>query len=185
VAGKKSLADNGTLNQSRIKLLAEMFLSNESRALEILDQLGADYVLIFLGVMRIEQGNIVNYQFTGYGEDTKFIQMARIAGIPTDMFINDMETRINMSAPYFKDAFWDTFLGKLIPYEYITTQVAQGRQPIDLYRYVPKYPEKPDGSSKLVLVFRSGDEFWYQDKNVLYYKPGEVLIYKVVRDGSS
>lgn len=185
IAGKKSLADNGTLNQSRIRLLAEMFLSNESRALEILDQLGADYILIFLGVMKIEQGDIVNYQFTGVGEDTKFIQMVRIAGLPTDMFVNDMETRINQSAPYYKDAFWNTFLGKLIPYEYLTTQVTPAGQPIDLYRFSPKYPMEPDGTSRLVLVFRSGDEFWRSQRDIIYYKPGEVLIYKIVRDSSS
>lgn len=166
IAERKSLADNGTLNISRIELLAEIFLSNESKALEILRSLGADYVLIFIGTSKISAGGQTYYTLTGVGEDSKFLMMAKIIGLPSNLFVYSPEERREERKPMYKDRFWDTFLGKLIPYKYITTQEYGGRL-YDLYIYSPKYPEG-DFSSSLTLVFRSSNE-----------KVGEILIYKI------
>lgn len=166
VAGRRTLADNGTLNLTRISLLAEMFLSNESRALEILSRLNADYVLIFIGTVRYSLGGQTYYTLLGVGEDSKFIQMARIIGVDESKFIYPADVRSRERKPMYKDAFWQTFLGKLIPYKYVSTQVVGGRL-VDLYVYSPKYPEN-DPTAPITLVFRSSNE-----------KIGEVLIYKI------
>jgi len=168
IANRTSLADNGTLNLTRIKLLATMFLSNETEALSILKKLHADYVLIFIGTQELEFGGY--YTLTGLGEDSKFIQMARIAGFSIDKFIYSAEERVKERKPLYKDAFWNTFLGKLIPYRYVITQVdpRSGRL-IDIYEYSPKYP--PAGNAPLTLVFRSS-----------HHVVGEVLIYKINYD---
>ena len=96
--------------------------------------------------------------------------MARIIGIPSSYFIYSGKERAEEYKPMYKETFWNTFLGKLIPYEYITTQTDPQGRLIDLYVYSPKYPEN-DYSKPLTLVFRSSCRGW----------GGEVLIYKVNR----
>ena len=154
------MADNGTLNQTRINLLAEMFMSDEEHALKILKKLNTSYVLIFLGVREHKQGAFTYYTFEHFGEDGKFVQIARIAGVKPETLINVNET----NQPFYKEAFWNTFLGRLIPYQFM--QKVQG---VDVYIYSPKYPTSYQEGAKLILVFRSTDP-----------APGEVLIYKIV-----
>jgi len=166
IAGKKTLADNGTLNQSRIKLLAEMFLSDESHALKILKKLNASYVLIYIGSHSFSSGGFTYYILEGFGEDGKFIQMARIAGIDPNTLYNPN----NREGSIYTESFWNTFLGKLIPYTFLQKQPMQNRL-YDIYMYSPKYPTSPSENAKLILVFRSSDP-----------APGEVLIYKIVDD---
>jgi hypothetical protein len=81
-----------------------------------------------------------------------------------------IERFVNMSNGFLLPSFWDTFLGRLIPYEYATTTTIgeTGRQ-IQLYFRNNKYPRITDGSSPLVLV--------YDSPHISY---AEVLIYKLV-----
>ncbi len=167
IAGKKSLADNGTLNASRIEQLARMFLSDEDTAIKIMKELGADYVLIYLGTAELQaQGGQRFYVLYGFGEDGKFIQMARIIGEDPNKYLN----RTSEDTSIYTDEFWNTFLGRLIPYQFFRKEVIQNRQ-VDVYFYSQKYPTEPDGKSKLILVYRSNDP-----------GPGEVLIYKLVEN---
>lgn len=170
IAGKRSLADNGTLNGTRIKELAEMFMSTDEKvALEALKRMNASYVLVYIGAVPLNQDNIDIVFLAGTGEDGKFIAIAKIAGENRSIFINED----NPEAPRLTDAFWNTFLGKLIPYEFQTKQNV-GAFTIDVYRYSPKYPEigsQDAENSPLTLVFRSTDP-----------APGEVVIYKINYD---
>lgn len=161
VGNVTSLADNGTINGTRIALLARMFLSNETEAIAILKSLGAKYVVIHITVARSEWlGSNFQpgyYTFLHMGEENKFIQMARIAGIDEAQFID-----MSSGWPVHKPEFWNTFLGKLIPYEKVTEQDG-----IPLYRRVVKYP--PDASdAPLRLVFESSHKSY-----------AEVLIYEL------
>jgi dolichyl-diphosphooligosaccharide--protein glycosyltransferase len=165
IGGKNSLADNATMNDTRIIELANMFLSDEANGIKIMKKLGADYVLIFCTSRRLSTGGgqdyfaLIQVAGTGYGEEAKFIQMANIAGLPKEAFI-DLQTG------HLTETFWGTFLGKLIPYTYITRS---GN--IDLYEHNVKYPSQPDGNSPLILVYNSpihGDII------------AEILIYKLV-----
>lgn len=170
IAGKKSLADNGTLNSTRIQELAEMFMStDELISLEALRKMNASYILVYLGVVPLNQDNLDIIFFAGTGEDGKFVAIAKIAGVNRSILLNQEDPE----GPRLTDTFWNTFLGRLIPYEF------QGKQnigafTIDVYRYLPKYPEGGDRDaedSPLVLVFRSTDP-----------APGEVIIYKINYD---
>ncbi len=167
ISGKKSLADNGTLNATRIQELAEMFMAtDEDEAIAMLKKMGADYVLVYIGASPVTPDNRDLVFLAGFGEDGKFVAISKIAGVNSSIFINQ-----EGDGPRLTDAFWETFLGKLIPYEYQTTQTV-GFFTVDLYSYSPKYPEawsEDVGDAKLVLVFRSSDP-----------APGEVLIYKIV-----
>ena len=170
IAGKRSLADNGTLNSTRIQELAEMFMSTDEKiALEALKKMNASYILVYIGAVPLNQDSIDVVFLAGTGEDGKFIAIAKIAGVNSSIFINDEDPQ----APRLTDAFWDTFLGKLIPYEFQTKQNV-GAFTIDVYRYSPKYPELGSQNaedSPLTLVFRSTDP-----------APGEVVIYKINYD---
>jgi len=172
IAGKHSLADNGTLNGTRIRQLAEMFMStDEDIALEALKKMNASYILVYIGAVPLNQDDINIVLLAGTGEDGKFVAIARIAGINRSIFINDEDPQ----APRLTDAFWNTFLGKLIPYEFQTKQNV-GAFTIDVYRYSPKYPElggQDPERSPLTLVFRSTDP-----------APGEVVIYKINYDSN-
>ena len=167
IAGKKSLADNGTLNSTRIQELAEMFMSTDEQiSLESLREMNASYILVYLGVVPLNQDNLDIIFFAGTGEDGKFVAIAKIAGVNRSILLNEDDP----DSPRLTDVFWDTFLGRLIPYEFQGKQNV-GAFTIDVYRYSPKYPEVGDENSEnspLVLVFRSSDP-----------APGEVVIYKI------
>lgn len=165
IGGKNSLADNSTMNDTRIIELANMFLSDETTAIEIMKRLRADYVLIFCTARRLSAGEgqdyfaLIQVAGTGYGEEAKFIQMANIAGLSRDEFID-------LNTGHLKEAFWGTFLGKLIPYSYVTKS---GN--IDLYEHKVKYPSQPDGKSPLILVY---------DTPIRGDIIAEIIIYKLV-----
>ncbi len=165
IAGKKTLADNGTLNTTRIALLARMFLSDEDNALKILKQLHAKYIVIYLGTQKIITIGAQYYILWGFGEDGKFIQMAKIIGEPESKYIN----RSNTSGCIYKQAFWNTFLGKLIPYTFLQKQRLGNGQIVDIYTYYPKYPEKPNKNTRVIMVYRTESGEY-----------GEVIIYKIV-----
>jgi dolichyl-diphosphooligosaccharide--protein glycosyltransferase len=167
--GKNSLADNGTMNSTRIEQLATMFLSNETEALEILRQLDADYVLVFVTSMPLVAQEDVYYCLVQcgpvFGEETKFLQMANIAGLPQERYMN--LTYSLEGYGHLFPAFWETFLGKLFPFEFVTDYDYGGRT-IDLYSRQAKYPTEPDGEAPLILVYDSPQE-----------SIAEVIIYKV------
>jgi len=165
IAGKKTLADNGTMNLTRIKLLAEMFMSDEDTALRILRELNASYILIYLGTGEITYQGMTYYTLYGWGEDGKFIQIARIAGVDPSTLWNPQAR----DTSFYTNKFWNTFLGKLIPYKFLM-KGRQGNRLYDIFIYSPKYPTEYTKNAKLVLVFRSTDP-----------APGEVIIYKIIR----
>jgi len=84
IAGKISLADNGTINLTQIKRIGSMFMSSEADAIKVIDEFNqygqshestnkVDYVVAFFTFDG--SGNDV-----GYGEESKWRWMANIAG---------------------------------------------------------------------------------------------------------
>ena len=69
-----TLADNGTVNTTQIGKIGEMFVSNETESIKILEEYDAEYVTIFMSFDT--EGNDV-----GYGDEGKWRWMARIAGL--------------------------------------------------------------------------------------------------------
>ncbi len=167
--GKNSLADNGTMNSTRIEQLAKMFLSNETEALEILRKLDADYVLVFVTSAPLMTQDEVYHCLVQcgpiFGEETKFLQMANIAGLPQDRYMNLTASPTGWG--HLFPAFWETFLGKLFPFEFVTDYDYGGRT-IDLYSHTAKYPTEPDGEAPLVLVYDSPHDY-----------VAEVVIYQI------
>jgi len=83
-----SLADNATINTTQIENIGFTFMANETRALKMLQQYNAKYVLVFvtLGLSQQSDGSITVRE-AGYGDDGKWMWMARISGEAHDRFI--------------------------------------------------------------------------------------------------
>jgi dolichyl-diphosphooligosaccharide--protein glycosyltransferase len=72
IGNKISLADNGTWNWTQIEKIGLMFMSNETRAIEILKEYDATHVLVFT-TFRSDGSD------QGWGDEGKWFWMARIA----------------------------------------------------------------------------------------------------------
>ncbi len=79
IANRTTLADNGTLNMTQIRLIALMFLSNETEAIKILRKLRATHVVVFATFTP-------DGRDYGYGDENKAHWMCRIAGLDESEF---------------------------------------------------------------------------------------------------
>jgi len=84
-----SLADNATVNGTQIENIGFIFMAPEQQALEMLELYDARYILVFttlaLGSSANEQQYIVSP--AGFGDEGKWMWMARISGQARDRFI--------------------------------------------------------------------------------------------------
>jgi dolichyl-diphosphooligosaccharide--protein glycosyltransferase len=72
VAGKISLADNGTINGTQIAQIGRMFMSTEEEALKILKGFDADYIVVFTTINQAQYGQLL------FGDEVKWRWMAQI-----------------------------------------------------------------------------------------------------------
>jgi len=77
-----SLADNATINTTQIQNIGFTFMANETQALEMLKSYDAKYILVFTTLD-------INGNWIGYGDEGKWMWMARISGKARDRFIAD------------------------------------------------------------------------------------------------
>ncbi len=168
IGERRTVADNATWNSTRIAVLATMFLSEEDKAVEIAEDLDIDYIVVFVTTRPVMLSDgalyycLVQCTGSGFGEESKFLQMANIAEIPKEKFM-DLETG------QLYPQFWNTLLGRMIPYELMVQHDG-----IDFYIEQFKYPD--DGwnfeDEKLVLVYRSPGA---EETGI------DILIYKIVK----
>ncbi len=114
-----TVVDGATLNETKIALVAHMFMSDEKGSINLLRQLHGDYVLVFvtgrrLGTFGIGGKKVVLYQ-TGRqyglgGDEGKFDWMIAIAGLQRSMYIG----RDNLPTYYF---WYNTTLGRMMPFK--------------------------------------------------------------------
>ncbi len=81
IANKTTLADNGTVNATQIGLIGEMFMSNETEAIKFLKEYDVDYVVVYQSFRQ-------DGSDAGYGDEGKWIWMARIPGLDDAEFGN-------------------------------------------------------------------------------------------------
>jgi len=87
IANKTTLADNGTINSTQISLIGEMFMSNETGAIEILEGFNergpynVTYVVVYQS-FRQDGSDAV------YGDEGKWRWMARIPGLDDTKYGN-------------------------------------------------------------------------------------------------
>jgi len=151
---RTTLADNYTGNHTRIEKISQTLLTSPDEAWNNLQEMDADYILVFVAGQRID--NIQEeplYILNGGGDESKKQWFMRIAQEPVEKFVH----QDGISGT---DYFWnDTLLGKLFPFStivYVDPKIGQLQsetyKPGYMAIYVKdiKYPSNGDGPFKLV-----------------------------------
>jgi len=111
MAERASLTDNSTTHTSIIQNIARMFLSTPDDSWNMLKEMNADYVVIFLSAQKINDHlEDKLYLLGGGGDESKVMWFTQIAELPTEKYLEfDRITGTN----YFYE---QTMLGKMIPF---------------------------------------------------------------------
>ena len=196
LGNKTTLADNATLNHTRIQSIAKMFISDEKSGMKIAQDLKADYILVYgVGQVRFygqlnatgtdaaggDDERIPIYTLGQGGDESKKQWFMRIGGFnEADYVESDGFTP--------KPEFWNnTLIGKLLPFEplYYARFGAQGPaevqrtwQPglVGLYAQNVKYPTDGGNDQPLHLVYASPS---FENKEGILFG---IFIYKVNHD---
>jgi dolichyl-diphosphooligosaccharide--protein glycosyltransferase len=85
-----SLADNATINYTQIENIGFIFMANETQALKMLKLYDAKYILVFTTLQITSTSTSGQYAATwiGYGDEGKWMWMARISGKARDRFVS-------------------------------------------------------------------------------------------------
>jgi dolichyl-diphosphooligosaccharide---protein glycosyltransferase len=112
MADRASLADNSTVNAKIIENIAKMLLSSPDDSWEMLKEMNADYVVVFVSGQKIGPGPDGQplYVLNGGGDESKKAWFIRIAQMPLENYLeSDGMTGTNY--------YWnETMLGKIIPF---------------------------------------------------------------------
>ena len=112
LSDRATLIDNATLTTEPIKKMAKMFLSSPEDSWNILKEMNADYVVVFVAANDI--GDVSHdfplYEVNGGGDESKIYWFSKIAELPVNDYLypNSVVPTVN---------FWkNTMLGKMIPF---------------------------------------------------------------------
>jgi dolichyl-diphosphooligosaccharide--protein glycosyltransferase len=193
LGNRPSLADNATLNHTRIQSLAKMFISDEESGMKIAQDLKADYILVYMvGQVRFygqlnatgtdaADERIAIYTLGQGGDESKKQWFIRIGGFDEANYVEE-----DGFTP--KPQFWNnTLIGNLFPLEplYYARFGAQGPaevqetwQPglVGLYAQNVKYPANGGNDQPLHLVYASPS--FENEEGILF----GIFIYKVNHD---
>jgi dolichyl-diphosphooligosaccharide--protein glycosyltransferase len=184
---RTTIADNATINSTRIEAIAKMFTGNPEAGAKIAQDLDVDYILVYVVAQKALTGTagdetqVPLFTLGQGGEESKKQWIMRIAGYD--------ETRYVESDGFTpKSTFWQsTLLGKMVPYEPLNyvlfgpggniVNVSEGYQQgfIQLHSKNVKYPAD-DPNLPFNLVYSSSS----------YEEAADIVtgvhIYKVNRD---
>ena len=157
-AERASLADNSTLVDHVIKKIAKTFLSTPEQGWTSLQEMQADYFVVFIASERLTVTGNENqplYILRGGGDESKKQWFIKIANEPVEKHLHND----GMSGT---DYFWnDTLFGNMIPFELLgyvnfqTNEQSLVYQPgfTAIYEKSIKFPK--DGTGPLKLVYSS------------------------------
>lgn len=158
---RASIADNSTLYTSIIEKLAKMLLTSPEESWSMLQDMQADYVVVFVSGQRLAVDNDGEalYVLQGGGDESKKQWFMRIAEEPLTKYLESDGTSGT-------DYFWnETMLGKMFPFtplayvNFQTNQQSATYQPGFTAVYVKdiKYPSDGNGPLRLVHASPSFD----------------------------
>ena len=109
---RTTFVDNATLSTIQIKKMATMLMSPPEHSWNMLKEMNADYVLIFLSAQDIGSSSHETplYVLGGGGDESKILWFSKIAGIPVENFVNSDSKTPTLNF------YENTMLGKLIPF---------------------------------------------------------------------
>ena len=181
LGNRTSIADNATINQTRIETIAKMFISPEEEGWKIANDLKSDYILIYVVGQKLPSLDPANpsplYVLGSGGDESKKHWFIRIGGFNESEYVES-----NGDTP--KQKYWDSLLGKMMPFQTIgfynpsTGTLSPTYQPNAIPFYIKdiKYP-KGNTSEPLSLVYAS-KSFESDDPGLFF----GVLVYKVNHD---
>ncbi len=174
MGNRTSLADNATINSTRIQEIGRLFLSNETEAKGIIKELVGDrpaYIAVLFSATRYQNlvliGGISPYLLNLGGDEGKINWFAAIPRLNVSQFVDDN----GLPTEYFWNS---TILGKMFPMDYDKTSSDNYKTqlgipanfPAQIGNYTIKYQ---DSGSLLKLSFASSFNSYAQ-----------VLIYQVI-----
>jgi dolichyl-diphosphooligosaccharide--protein glycosyltransferase len=183
LGNRTSLADNATINQTRIATLAKMFIDDQEGGIKIAQDLKADYILIYLVAQRFPGLNTTSFYTLGNGGDESKKQwFMRIGGF-------DERNYLEQDGVTPTPRFWNsTLLGKMIPFTPVTyasfqngmlTNIQEDYAPgtLGLHAKDIKFPANGTANQPLSLVY-SSPSFNNNSTGLVF----AVLLYKVNHD---
>jgi len=111
LSDRTTIVDNATLSTKQIQKMAQMLMSTPDNSWNMLKEMNADYVVIFLSAQKIND-NVEDklYILTQGGDESKAPWFAQIGDFPVERFFeSDLATHNN----YFDE---QTMLGQMIPF---------------------------------------------------------------------
>jgi dolichyl-diphosphooligosaccharide--protein glycosyltransferase len=196
---RPTLADNATLNHTRIQSIARMFMSDEQSGMRIAQDLQADYIMVyvvgqvqFYGQLNAtgtngganEDNRIAIYTLGQGGDESKKQWFMRIGGFDEMNYVEE-----DGFTP--KPEFWNnTLIGKMFPLEPLyyarlgpqgPIEIQERWQPglVGLYAQNVKYPAGGGNDQPLELVYASPS---FENQESIMFG---VFIYKVNHDYTS
>ena len=154
---RASLADNSTIDSDTIKKIAEIFLNSPDKGWYDLQDMNADYMLIFVAGQRlaVDSDGKPLYILQGGGDESKKQWFMRIAEKPLPLYLHS-------DGISGTDYFWnETLLGKMFPFTPIAYVNLQNNQqsPEYLPGFTPVYIKDIkfafDSNTPLNLVYAS------------------------------
>ena len=130
---RPTLTDNATLDSKKIQKFAQILVSPPDKAWRDLQEMGADYVVVFVAGEKVQEidGKPI-YVLRGGGDESKKQWFMRIAGEP-------LEKYLFQDGSSGTDYFWnETLLGKLFPFSTLV-YVDPNNSSIQSQTYKPGY----------------------------------------------
>ena len=172
LSDRTTIVDNATLSTLQIQKMAKMLMSAPNDSWNMLKEMNADYVVVFLSAQKIND-NLEDklYVLGGGGDESKVVWFARIAELPVEKYLkSDGITGTN----YFHE---QTMLGKMIPFttavyynpdtqensaiykpgfvEIVSKDIAydSDNDPLKLVHASPSFMNEKGGPMNIVLVY--------------------------------
>ena len=127
---RTTVADNATIDSKQIKNIAKIFLSPPDQSWKVLQEMNADYVVVFVAAQNLDvdhEGQPL-YVMGGGGDESKKQWFMRIAEVPLQKYLYSD----GMSGT---DYFWnETLLGKMIPFTTLAYHNFQNQQQSEIFR---------------------------------------------------
>jgi len=113
MSDRTTIIDNATLGTIKIQKMAKMLLSTPDNSWNMLKEMNADYVVIFLSAQKIND-NLEDklYILGGGGDESKIFWFARIGDLPAEKYLFTSNNAV-IGTSYFYE---QTMLGKMIPF---------------------------------------------------------------------